>query len=79
MIREKAFLVGIQLADASIEDTESSLEELCQLAETSGCDVCGSRIFKRSDVNAATYIGEGQLEAVKNFADEFLKIYNENK
>lgn len=62
--KEKAFLVGI---DCGEYDAEVSMNELCELAKTSGADIAATAIQKRPSPEAATYIGKGMLSDIKEF------------
>ena len=48
----------------------SRLRELEELAKTAGVEVVGYLVQNRKSPDAATYIGDGKLEELKNAADE---------
>lgn len=60
---ERVILVGVQTADG--DDTQDSLDELEQLAETAGAVSAGRVIQNREQPHPATYLGKGKLDEVK--------------
>ena len=58
----RAILVGVKLRDNSIDETEESLQELQQLAETAGIEVACATIQPRNRPNPTYFIGEGKVE-----------------
>lgn len=67
---ERVFLVGVELKSKIGSDTEDSLEELSELAQTAGGVVVGDGVQKLQAPCASTYIGKGK-------ADEFSKACRE--
>jgi GTP-binding protein HflX len=63
-MRERALLVGLRVGRAERSRTESSVEELGQLARSAGARVVASLIQERNRPDAATLIGRGKVEAV---------------
>lgn len=61
---ESALLVGVDSGDF---DCEESLSELSELAKTAGAEVQAKVTQKREKPDAATYIGRGRLEEIKDF------------
>ena len=61
---ESALLVGVDSGDF---DCEESLSELAELAKTAGAEVQAKVTQKRENPDAATYIGRGRLEEIKDF------------
>ena len=61
---ERAFLVALELKSRPIWETNDSLDELTQLAQTAGAEVIGTGRQKLESPVAATFIGKGK-------ADEF--------
>ena len=61
---ESALLVGVDSGDF---DCEESLSELAELAKTAGAEVQAKVTQKREKPDAATYIGRGRLEEIKDF------------
>ena len=66
----RAILVGIKLRDNSMEETEESLQELQQLAETAGIEVVCETIQPRNAPNPTYFIGEGKVEELKPLVEE---------
>lgn len=60
---ERVILVGVQQADD--DDTEESVKELGELAQTAGAQVVGSVIQNREKIHPGTYIGKGKLDEVR--------------
>lgn len=60
-IEERVILVGVQVGD---EDTQQSLDELEELADTAGAITAGKIIQSREAVHPGTYIGKGKIEEV---------------
>ena len=61
------FLVGVDLKSRSPWETEDSLDELSELAQTAGGDVIGNGTQKLETPYAGTYIGTGKAN---EFADQ---------
>ena len=61
---ERAYLVGVRLPGARIEDEEENLRELAALAATAGATVVGRMIQSRTRIDGSTYIGDGKVEEV---------------
>jgi len=67
----RAILIGIKLRDNSIDETEESLQELQQLAETAGIEVVCTTIQPRNRPNPTYFIGEGKVqEELKPLVEE---------
>ena len=66
----RAILVGIKLRDNSMHETEESLQELQQLAETAGIEVVCETIQPRNTPNPTYFIGEGKVEELKPLIEE---------
>lgn len=62
--KERVILVGVQADDN--EDTEKSLDELEELAQTAGAETVGRIIQKREQIHPGTYVGKGKLDEIKN-------------
>lgn len=60
---ERVILVGVQQADG--DDTEESVKELGELAQTARAQVVGSVIQNREKIHPGTYIGKGKLDEVR--------------
>lgn len=61
--KEKLILVGV--ASSANDDTEQSLDELCDLVDTAGGVVVGRGIQRREMIHPATYVGKGKIEEIK--------------
>jgi len=59
--RPRAVLVGIQLADLSDAQVESSLDELARLCKTLGLDPVARITQRRQSTGAPTVLGAGKL------------------
>ncbi len=64
--RIKAILVA---TDTGEWDTELSLSELESLCDTDGIDVAGTVVQARGTINAATYVGKGKAEDVRQMVE----------
>lgn len=62
--KERVILVGVQADDN--EDTEKSLDELEELAQTAGAETVGWIIQNREQIHPGTYVGKGKLDEIKN-------------
>ena len=60
---ERVILVGVSCHDN--DDTEQSLEELCELASTAGAETVGRMIQNREAPHPGTYLGKGKIEELK--------------
>jgi GTPase len=65
LLLERVVLVGVW-TDGSAEDAENSLAELKLLAETAGSEVLEGVIQRRKKPDAATFIGSGKVEDLRN-------------
>ncbi len=70
--RERAILVGVLLPGETRYDIEDSLDELAQLADTAGADVCERITQNLAKPHSSTYIGSGKVDQLKE-AVEFHK------
>jgi GTP-binding protein HflX len=61
---ERVVLVGVW-TEGSIADAENSLTELAALAETAGSEVLEGLIQRRGRPDAATFIGRGKVEELR--------------
>lgn len=60
---ERVILVGVNTAGQ--EETENSLRELAELAETAKAQTVGMVIQSRGQIHPGTYVGKGKLEEIK--------------
>ena len=66
----RAILVGVKLRNNQMHETEESLQELRQLAETAGIEVVCETIQPRNMPNPTYFIGEGKVEELKPLTEE---------
>ncbi|HSH93093.1 MAG TPA: GTPase HflX [Roseimicrobium sp.] len=59
---ERVFLVALELKSGSTWETQDSLDELEQLAQTAGAEVIGNGVQRMESPIAATFIGKGKAE-----------------
>jgi GTPase len=62
---ERVVLVGVW-TEGSVQDAENSLTELAALAETAGSEVLEGLIQRRSRPDAATFIGRGKVDELRD-------------
>lgn len=65
---EQVILVGVSLQEN--DDTEDSLAELGELAETAGAKVLGSVIQSRDRIHPGAYLGTGKLQELRQMITE---------
>lgn len=65
--RERVILAGVHTGarDSLSDTTEETMEELCELAGTANAEVIATVIQNKSEIEAATYMGEGKLCEIK--------------
>jgi len=61
---ERAYLVAVEPKSGRGWSTQSSLDELAQLAGTAGAQVVGRTLQRLDRPNPATYIGKGKVEEI---------------
>ena len=66
----RAILIGVKLRGNLMQETEESLQELRQLAETAGIEVVCETIQPRNAPNPTYFIGEGKVEELKPLVEE---------
>jgi GTP-binding protein HflX len=66
---ERCILIGISRKGQSRWDTEDHLDELADLAETSGAEVVERFMQDRSAPDAAHFVGKGKLEEIAEFIE----------
>ncbi|MBQ7751827.1 MAG: GTPase HflX [Clostridia bacterium] len=73
--KERVLLAGVHTGcrDVLFDTTEETILELSELAKTAGADVVAEVIQNKSEIEAATYMGEGKLEEIRE-AIESLEI-----
>lgn len=63
-MQEKVILVGVSTDDH--DDTQQSLDELEELAETAGAVTVGRVVQNLSQIHPVTYVGKGKLDEIKD-------------
>jgi GTP-binding protein HflX len=66
--REKIIVVGVILPGRTEDDVEAHLDELVQLIDTAGADVVGRTVQRRSAPDAATYVGKGKADEIRELS-----------
>ena len=66
---ERVILVAVRKSDR--ENTEQSLDELCELASTAGAVTVARVIQNLDNSNPATYIGKGKIDEIKELIIEY--------
>ena len=69
MNREKALIVGVELATDTI-DIDNSMDELEELVNAAGGMAISRVIQKRSSIDSAYFIGKGKAGEIRNYCDE---------
>ena len=67
-IEERVILVGVSTREG--DDTEASLDELEELADTAGAATLEKIIQNRESVHPGTYLGKGKIEEVRERIEE---------
>src|SRR5438270_731377 len=68
--RETVVLVGVAIPPVSVTEAESSLEELAALADTAGADEAERVLQRRSEPDAATFVGKGKAEELRDISNQ---------
>ena len=65
--KERVILAGVHTGgrDSLSDTTEESISELYELAKTAGPEAIAAVIQNKSEIEAATYMGEGKLQELK--------------
>lgn len=66
---ERVILVAVRKSDR--ENTEQSLDELCELSSTAGAVTVARVIQNLDNFNPATYIGKGKIDEIKELIIEY--------
>lgn len=66
---ERVILVAVRKSDR--ENTEQSLDELCELVSTAGAVTVARVIQNLDNFNPATYIGKGKIDEIKELIIEY--------
>ena len=73
--KEKAIVVGVQLAKQTEEEINEDLDELSSLLMTLGVPVVYRLIQKRMKLNPAFLVGSGKVEELSDLADSYEANY----
>ena len=73
--KEKAIVVGVQLAKQSEDEVSEDLDELSSLLMTLGVPVVYRLIQKRIKLNPAFLVGSGKVEELSQLADSYEANY----
>jgi GTPase len=65
-VREKIVLVGVGIPPLNDLDVAASLDELAELVDTAGADEAARVTQRRQSPDAATFIGKGKVEELKD-------------
>ena len=68
--REKIVLVGVTIPPDTVEDTETSVDELSLLVDTAGADEVARVYQRRQAPDPPTYVGKGKAEELREVALE---------
>lgn len=66
--QERFILIGVAVSDN--DDTQKSLDELKELADTAGALTVGMVIQNRENIHPGTYIGKGKIEEVRDLIND---------
>lgn len=67
--KEKIILVGVIFPSSQSGEVEESLDELALLVDTAGAEVVGRVIQRRTEPDAATYVGKGKAEELHSLSE----------
>jgi GTPase len=66
--RERIVLVGVAVPPATLDDAESSLDELAALVDTAGADEVERVLQRRDTPDPATFVGKGKAEELREIS-----------
>ncbi|MEA2932393.1 MAG: GTPase [Actinomycetota bacterium] len=66
--RERIVLVGVAVPPATLDDAESSLDELSALVDTAGADEVERILQRRDHPDPATFVGKGKAEELREIS-----------
>ena len=69
VVQQRALLVGTGLGARTLEEAESSLEELARLTDTAGAIPVETVLQRRDKPDPATYVGSGKAEELRVLAE----------
>lgn len=65
---ERLLVVAVSLGNE--QETEDSIDELEQLCETAGAEICGRMIQNRREVHPGFYFGTGKIDEIRTLVEE---------
>jgi len=68
--RETVVLVGVAIPPVSVAQAEASLEELSALADTAGADEAERVLQRRTEPDAATFVGKGKAAELRDLSNQ---------
>jgi GTP-binding protein HflX len=69
VLQQRALLVGTGLGTRTLEEAESSLDELARLTDTAGAIPVETVLQRRDKPDPATYVGSGKAEELRVLAE----------
>jgi GTP-binding protein HflX len=69
VVQQRALLVGTGLGTRTLEEAESSLDELARLTDTAGAIPVETVLQRRDKPDPATYVGSGKAEELRVLAE----------
>ena len=66
--RERIVLVGVAIPPATLDQAESSLDELAALIDTAGADEAERVLQRRDAPDPATFVGKGKAEELRELS-----------
>ena len=66
--RERIVLVGVAIPPATLDQAESSLDELAALIDTAGADEADRVLQRRDAPDPATFVGKGKAEELRELS-----------
>ncbi len=69
VLRQRALLVGTGFGTHTVEEAQTSLDELVLLADTAGADAVDVVLQRRDRPDPATYVGRGKVEELQATAE----------
>ena len=69
--RERILLVGVAVPPSTLDDAESSLDELSALVDTAGADEVERVLQRRDAPDPATFVGKGKAEELRELSYQY--------
>jgi GTP-binding protein HflX len=80
-VRERAYLIGVQLPGTTPKALAEQMRELVELTRTAGGEVVGTDVQRRDQVEPALFVGRGKVDEIRAHREELrldLVICNED-